>query len=123
MSDTKSVQDVEDLIATMPEGHPSRDYLRLLYRAATEGYPIGVLETAVEAEALSDWEACMALSRDLEVERITEIRERLCSASPLIQRHGSRKGKATYTLHPGLVDGEKQAPKEQSGADQLNAFE
>jgi len=104
MPATAPIDTAEDLAAYLN----GRDdlacaYVRLLTRCATEGYPVGVLGSTVQAEALSDWEAAMCLSRDVKVQRITETRKKLCRASPLITRAGSRKGKAIYTLNSSLL--------------------
>ena len=79
-------------------------YVKLLKKAATGGYPVGMMQDTVQAEALSDWEAAACIDRDVTVSAITETREKLCRASDLVRRAGHRKGKATYALHPELID-------------------
>jgi len=81
---------------------PARDYIRLLMVCAQDGVTVGLLESTVEAEAVSDWEACMLIDRDLTVAEITDIRETLCRKSDLIVRHGHRKGQPTYRFHDEL---------------------
>jgi len=79
-------------------------YVQLLQKAATEGYPVGAQEdTEWEAEALSDWDAAMCISEDVTVEAITDVREKLCRAAPVVEEHGHRKGQATYRLNDRLT--------------------
>jgi len=82
----------------------AQHYIRLLHKAVTEGYPVGVLESTVQAEALSDWEAAMCVPSDPLVEDVTEVREALCRSGPVVVAKGSRKGQTTYALHPELIE-------------------
>jgi hypothetical protein len=88
----------------------AREYITLLHDAATEGVRVGVLETAVEAEALSDWEAAAMISDDIypgkqgvEISDVGAVREALCRSGPVVVEHGHRKGNSTYALHLELV--------------------
>jgi len=98
------VETAEDLWRELPESSLARDYVALLARCAKGDQTVGVLEEAVQPEAVSDWEAAACIGRDVTVEAITACREKLCRASELVQRHGHRKGQATYALHPELID-------------------
>ena len=106
---TKSINTATDLLAYL-KGKDSLAYryVGLLKRCAEDGYPIGMMEDTIEAEAVSDWEAAACITEregeDILVEDITEVRETLNRGSDLIQRAGSRKGKSTYALHPALID-------------------
>ena len=69
---------------------------------ANGGVKVGVLDDAIEAEAVSDWEAAAILSHDLTLGDIEDIRETLNRKSDLVVRHGHRKGGATFRLHDDL---------------------
>ena len=98
------VETAEDLWRELPEGSLARDYVALLARCAKGDQTVGMLEEAVQPEAVSDWEAAACIGRDVTVEAITETREKLCRASPLVQEFGYRKAQATYALHAKLTD-------------------
>ena len=97
------VETAEDLWRELPEGSLARDYVALLARCAKGDQTVGMLEEAVQPEAVSDWEAAACIDRDITVEAITACREKLRRASPLVQELGHRKGKTTYRLHPELT--------------------
>ena len=99
-----SVETAEGLWRELPEGSLARDYVALLARCAKGDQTVGILEEAVQPEAVSDWEAAACIDRDVTVEAITACREKLCRASELVQNLGHRKGQATYALHPELID-------------------
>ena len=103
-SGATDVETAEDLWRELPSGSLARDYVALLARCAKGDQTVGVLEEAVQPEAVSDWEAAACIDRDVTVEAITETREKLCRASPLVQEFGYRKGQATYALHAKLTD-------------------
>ncbi|WP_103029984.1 helix-turn-helix domain-containing protein [Salinibacter altiplanensis] len=98
------VQTAEDLWRALPEGSLARDYVALLARCAKGDQTVGMLEEAVEPEGVSDWEAAALVGRDVTVQAITDCREKLCRASPLVKKNGYRKGSATYALHDSLTD-------------------
>jgi hypothetical protein len=102
MPDTAMPDTAEDLWRALPEGSLARDYVALLARCAKGDQTIGMLEEAVQPKGVSDWEAAACISRDVTVSAITEMREKLCRASPLVQEHSHRKGQATYRLNPQL---------------------
>jgi hypothetical protein len=102
--DAVDVNTAEDLWRALPEDSLARDYVALLARCAKGDQVIGMLEEAVQPEAVSDWEAAACISRDVTVAAITRAREKLCRASPLVQEHSHRKGQTTYRLHPDLID-------------------
>jgi len=107
MPDTSTLDTAEDLLEVVAEWSDdgrTAAYVRLLQRAAREGYPVGVLESTVQAEALSDWEAAMCVPRDPLVEDVTQVREALCRSGPVVVAKGSRKGQTTYALHPELIE-------------------
>lgn len=101
--DPVTVETADALRRTLPEGSLARDYVAFLARCARGEKTVGVLEEAVEPEAVSDWEAAACIGRDVTVDAITECREKLCRESPLVVSAGHRKGKGTYRLHPSLI--------------------
>jgi hypothetical protein len=109
MPDTLTLDTAEDLLEYLS----SRDvlayrYVRLLHRCATDGYKVGMMEDAVMAEAVSDWEAAACIPeqgcQEIHVGDITETREKLCRQSPVVVEHAYRKGQATYRLNSDLID-------------------
>ncbi|WP_103021492.1 helix-turn-helix domain-containing protein [Salinibacter altiplanensis] len=98
------VQTAEDLWRALPEDSLARDYVALLARCAQGDQRVGILEDTVRPEGVSDWEAAALVGRDVTVEAITDCREKLCRASPLVKKNGHRKGSATYALHESLTD-------------------
>jgi len=98
------VSSVEDVLRVLPDDSLRHLYVRLLGKAARRGYPVGMLEKKVQAEALSDWEAAACIGRDVTVEAITEAREALCHDGPIVVADGSRKGQDLYRLHPELLE-------------------
>jgi hypothetical protein len=98
-----SVSTAEELWRALPEESLARDYVALLARCAQGKETIGMLEDAVQPEAVSDWEAAACMEEEIEVEAITDVREKLCRDSPLVQPHGHRKGQTTYRLHTALT--------------------
>jgi hypothetical protein len=102
--DGVDVDTAEDLWRALPENSLARDYVALLARCAKGDQTIGMLEEAVQPEAVSDWEAAACISRDVTVNAITKTRGRLCKASPLVQEHSHRKGQTTFCLHPDLIE-------------------
>ena len=102
--DGVDVDTAEDLWRALPEDSLARDYVALLVRCAKGDQTIGMLEEAVQPKAVSDWEAAACISRDVTVAAITNTREKLCRASPLVQEHSHRKGQTTFCLHPDLIE-------------------
>ena len=102
--DGVDVDTAEDLWRALPKDFLARDYVALLARCAKGDQTIGMLEEAVQPKGVTDWEAAACISRDVTVAAITRAREKLCRASPLVKEHSHRKGKATYRLHPELID-------------------
>jgi hypothetical protein len=100
--DATDVETAEDLWRALPEDSLVRDYVALLARCAKGDQTIGMLEDAVQPKGVSDWEAAACISRDVTVQAVTNTREKLCRASPLVQEHSHRKGKTTFCLHPDL---------------------
>ena len=107
MPDIVDIRTAEDLWRTLPKGCLRRRYVAKLWEAAAQGIIVGVLEEAVKAEALSDWEAAALIeehpSEDITLPSIAEAREHLNRESPLVQEHGYRAGRGTYRLHPALT--------------------
>jgi hypothetical protein len=109
MPATASIDTASDLLAYLDgKDALAYRYVQLLARCADGGYPVGMMDEAVQAEAVSDWEAAACITegrgKDIRVEDITEARQTLNRASPLVQEHGHRKGKTTYRLHPELTE-------------------
>jgi hypothetical protein len=102
MPDTAAVQSADDLLEHI-EHSLARQYIELLNRCARGEQTVGALETAIQPEAVTDWEAAAILPGEITVGQITEIRETLCRTSPLIVREGSRKGKPCWRLHDDLT--------------------
>lgn len=103
---TDTAQTITDLATQFGEASTERRYLRLLYRAHVDGYPVGALENAVEAEALSDWEAAACLSGERYLEEIEEARAAI-NAKPgpnAVIKHGHRAGRGTWALSPAFVE-------------------
>jgi len=98
-----SVETAEDLWRALPEGSLARDYVAFLARCAQGKETIGMLEEAVQPEAVSDWEAAACIDRDVTVAAITDVREKLCRDSPLVVEWGHRKGQSTYRLNEQLI--------------------
>lgn len=107
MPDTATLTSVDDLLDVVggwsQHSRLARQYVTLLRRAATEGYPVGVLPETVQAEALSDWEAAMCVPSDPLVEDVTAVRDALCRSGPVVVRAGSREGQTTYALNDKLI--------------------
>jgi hypothetical protein len=101
-----SVDDLLEIVSGWSQhSRLARQYVTLLKRAATEGYPVGVQEsTEWEAEALSDWDAAMAVNKDVRVEDVTAVREALNSTAEVVVADGSRKGKTKYQLNNKLIE-------------------
>lgn len=91
---------LEAVLADVEEGSVEEAYLKLLKRCAAEGYPVGVLEDTVIAEALTDWEVAMCLPFDCTIDEIERARHRVTDA---VVEDGYRKGHSTYRLHPTLT--------------------
>jgi hypothetical protein len=102
MPDTAPVESASDLLEYVDYA-PARSYIKLLQACANGGVTVGVLDDAVQARAVSDWEAAAMLDHDLAVADIGEMRETLCRKSDLIVRGGDRKGQPTYRLHTDLT--------------------
>ncbi len=107
-TDTLTIETADDLLSYLK----GRDalayrYVKLLKRCAEEGYPVGMMEDTVQAQALSDWEAAACIPKrdqeEIAVDDITDRRRKLCRESDLIHEHDHRKGYATYKLNPQLV--------------------
>jgi len=98
-----SVESAQDLWRALPAESLARDYVAFLARCAQGKETIGILPEAVQPEGASDWEAAACIGRDVAVQDITGIREKLCRDSPLVQPHGHRKGQTTYRLHTDLI--------------------
>ena len=105
MPDTATVQSADDLLQHV-EYPPARQYIQLLDRCARGEQTVGVLETAIQAEAVSDWEAAAICEGDVAVAQITDVRETLCRTSPLIVQDGHRKAQPTFRLHDDLINEE-----------------
>ena len=98
------VETAEDLWRALPSGSLAQDYVALLARCAKGDQVVGMLEETVQPVGLSDWEAAACIDRDITVEAITDVREKLRRASPVVHQDGHRKGKTTYRLHSELID-------------------
>jgi hypothetical protein len=97
-TDTK-LKSVEDLLAELPHGSLAARYVRLLRRCRKKGYPVGAMETTVQAEALSDWDAAACLpGGDLTLGDIERARARANKHGRAVVEHGHRKGDETYAL-------------------------
>lgn len=101
---------VEDLFKRVETGSLVARYLRLLHRAATDGYPVGVQEsTEWEAEALSDWDAAACVPKTengagYEIDVTTgDIREARGKLGDAVEARGSRKGDTAYTLNSAYL--------------------
>jgi len=103
MPATTPVQSGADLLEYI-EYEPARAYIQLLMDCSQGGVTVGVLDTAIQAEAVSDWEAAAILEHDLTVDDVANIRETLCRTSDLVVRHGHRKAQPTYRLHDDLIN-------------------
>jgi hypothetical protein len=102
MPDTAAVQSADDLLEHI-EHSLARHYIKLLDRCARGEVTVGVLQQAIQPEAVTDWEAAAILPGEIMVGQITDIRETLCRKSPLVVREGSRKGKPCWKLHDDLT--------------------
>ena len=105
MPDTAPVQSASDLLQYVDYA-PARSYIKLLRACANGGVTVGVLDEAVQARAVSDWEAAAMLDHDLAVSDVGEIRGTLCRKSDLIVRDGHRKAQPTFRLHDDLITDE-----------------
>jgi hypothetical protein len=116
MPATATIDTAEDLIGIVSgwsrHSTLAERYIRLLHEAATEGVTVGVLESVVEADALSDWEAASKIPDSIYpddregvvISDVADVREALCRSGPVVVAKGSRKGKPLYTLHPELIE-------------------
>jgi len=105
MPATATVKSGADLLEYI-EYEPAQDYIQLLIACSDGGVTVGVLGSAVQAEAVSDWDAAAILSHDLTLDDIEDIRETLNRTSDLVVRAGHRKGKPKFRLHEDLINDE-----------------
>ena len=98
-----TVETAEGLWRALPSNSLARRYVAFLARCAQQKERVGMLEETITPKAVSDWEAAACMDGEIKVEAITDVREKLCRDSPLMQPYGHRKGQQTYRLHEQLI--------------------